>query len=254
MNIGDNINSFYFVKHAFKNQNFKKHFHHNYSIGLITKGTHKLELEYDQLIVKKGKIKIINPYEIHLADGNIGWEYLNFMPNEKIIKTIAEEMCDDTVNCTIKFNNNIEDNNATQYFIKLYNSLHRGIEYQENFIILVSYLLKYYSFNELKIKQISSSIQKSIDYIHNYYLENISLDILANISSLSKYHFIKVFTKKTKFTPHQYIINLRLEYAIKLIKKNIPLAQISLSCGFSDQSHFIRTFKKYYGLTPSNLI
>ncbi len=72
---------------------------------------------------------------------------------------------------------------------------------------------------KIDIKDIPNNIQKSLEYIHQYYLEDISLKILANISTLSKYHFIKVFKLKTGLTPHQYIINLRIEYGLKLIKQ-----------------------------------
>lgn len=249
--------SFYnlnFVKHRFQPQEFKVHFHNNYSIGLILDGIHKLKLQDDDLIVKKGQIKIINPYETHIADGNISWEYLNFMPSQEVIQEIAQEMCDSAVECKIKFKNIINDETATQYFLNFSNSLSKNIEYEENFILLISYLLKNYAFNDLDIKEISSNIKNSIDYLHNYYLENISLDILADISNLSKYHFIKVFYEKTGITPYQYIINLRLEFALSLMKEKLPLSEISFICGFSDQSHFIRNFKKRYGITPSNFL
>lgn len=246
-----NIN---FVKHKFQPQKFKVHFHNSYSIGLILDGIHKLKLHDEDLLVKKGQIKIINPYESHIADGDLSWEYLNFMPTKEIIQEIAQEMCDDALECKIKFKNSINDSKATQHFINFSNSLNKNLEYEENFILLVSYLLKHYAFNDLDIKDISSNIKNSIDYIHNYYLEDISLDVLADISGISKYHFIKVFHEKTEITPHQYIINLRLEYALSLIKEKIPLVEVAFKCGFSDQSHFIRTFKKYYGITPSTLL
>lgn len=254
ISVEQNIYNHNFVKHAFEKHKFKKHFHKNYSIGLITKGTHKLKIENNDIITIKNEIKIINPYDVHIADGNISWEYLNFMPSKKTIKEIAQDMCDDTIDCEIKFKNNIDDNRAKQYFINLFHLLEKNLEYEESFIILVSYLLKNHVTNDLHIKEIPSNIQQSINYIHNYYLKKISLDVLAKQSKLSKYHFIKVFSQKMGLTPHQYIIGLRLEYAIKLFKRNIPLSQIALKCGFNDQSHFIRTFKIYYGFTPTNLM
>jgi AraC-like DNA-binding protein len=249
-----NKNNLNFIKHSFEKQEFKKHFHDNYSIGLILDGVYKLQLNNNNIIAMIGEIKIINPYDLHIADGNLAWQYLNFMPNEEIIKSIAQDMCDNNINCEIKFDNYIKDTNATQYFINLFKSLDSNLEYEENFIILISYLLKNYAFRNLSIKQIPKYIQKSIEYIHMYYLDNISLDILSTLSNLSKYHFIKVFKLKTGLTPHQYILTLRIEYGLKLIKKRIPLSIVALTCGFSDQSHFIRTFRKHYGLTPSFLI
>ena len=249
-----NYHNFNFIKYSFKKQEFKTHFHQNYSIGLITQGIHKLKINKDDLIITKDKIKIINPYELHVADGNLRWQYLNFMPDEETIKSIAQDMCDNSINCKIKFNHYIKDSNATQYFINLFNSIDSNLEFEENFIVLISYLLKNYALKNLDVKEIPNNIQKSIDYIHNHFLDDIALDTLATLSKLSKYHFIKVFKSKTGLTPYQYILDLRIEYGLKLIKKKMPLSMVALECGFSDQSHFIRTFKKYYGFTPSKII
>jgi AraC-like DNA-binding protein len=248
-----NYNDLNFIKHSFKKQEFKKHFHTNYSIGLIIQGIHSLQIENKKSTIIQGEIKIINPYELHIANGNLTWQYLNFMPNEQIIKNIAQDMCDDDINCEIRFKNYIKDTNATQFFLNLFKSLNSKFEYEENLIILISYLLKHYAFDKLDTKQIPKSIQNSIEFIHTYFYDDISLETLSNISNISKYHLIKIFKHKTGLTPHQYIINLRLEYSLKLIKKNIPLSQVAYECGFSDQSHFIKTFRKYYGLTPSLL-
>ena len=243
-----------FVRHKFKKQQFKKHFHTSYSIGLIIDGAYKLDIENKQIVSKSGEIKVINPYELHIADGNVSWEYINFMPSSNFIKKLADEMCDNDNSCNIKFRTNIKDKIATNLYLRVFNSLKKNIEYEENLIIFISYLLENYASNEFKVKQIPANIKNSLEYIHINFLQNLTLDELAKISNVSKYHFIKTFKKEIGLTPHQYILDLKLEYAIKLIKQKTPLSQIAYICGFSDQSHFIKSFKKYFGFTPSALI
>jgi len=250
----NNGNHLHFIKHRFKKQEFKKHFHENYSIGLVLNGIHKLQIEKDDIAITQGEIKVLNPYDLHMADGNIIWEYINFMPDSQLIKHIAQDLCDDIVDCEIRFKPLIQDKKATKYFLKLYQSLDNNIEYEENFILFLSYLLQHYAFKNLKVQNIPVNIKYSLDYIYTHFLDEISLDTLAKLSHLSKYHFIKVFKEKTGLTPHQYIMALKIEYAMQLISKNLPLSQIAYECGFSDQSHFIRTFKKHYGFTPSLVI
>ncbi len=249
----NHIHKVSFIQHTFQKQEFKKHFHDNYSIGLILNGLHKVELEKENMVVNQGEIKVLNPYDLHKADGNISWEYINFMPDEAMIKNIAQDICDNTLECHIRFENCIKDSTATQYFINLYHSLYDSNEYEENFILFVSYLLKRFAFKKLKVANIPANIKHSLDYIHTYFLEDISLDTIAQLSYVSKYHFIKIFKEKTGLTPHQYIVALRIEYGMKMIQKNIPLSIIAQDCHFSDQSHFIRTFKKHYGFTPTQV-
>ena len=242
-----------FIKEKFFNQKFKKHFHKNYSIGLITKGSHKLEIESDKLVIKNYEIKIINPYQAHFATEDSSWEYINFMPNFKTFATIFEEIYHKELKESLYFKNQLRDREAIRYFIKLYNSKQNSLEYQENLRIFISYLIENYSHKMYEKLDIDYPISKSIEYIHECFLEDITLQKLADISNLSKYHFIRLFKEKTSLTPHQYILNLRIEYAFKLIQKDMPLSLVAHTCGFSDQSHFIRVFKERFGFTPAKL-
>ena len=242
-----------FIQEKFSNQKFKKHFHKNYSIGLITKGSHKLELESDKLLIKDKEIKIINPYQAHFATEDSSWEYINFMPNFETFATIFEEIYHKELKENLYFKNRLSDTKAVKYFIKLYNSTQNSLEYQENLRIFISYLIENYSHKKYKKVDIDYSVSKSLEYIHESFLEDITLQKLADISNLSKYHFIRLFKEKTSLTPHQYILNLRIEYAFKLIQKDMPLSLVAHICGFSDQSHFIRVFKDRFGFTPAKL-
>lgn len=78
----------------------------------------------------------------------------------------------------------------------------------------------------------------------------ISLDEAAETAGLSRYHFLRVFKKATGVPPHAYRTVKRIEVAKLLINKGIPISQVALETGFSNQSHFTNTFKNYIGSTP----
>ena len=246
-------NNFNFKQKRFNHKKFKKHFHQNYSIGLILNGSHKLDLNREKFLVRNSEIKIINPYEAHFATEDSSWEYINFMPDQTVVDMVFHEIYHKDTNENIHFKNKISDYKATKYFTKLYKAEQNSLEHQENLRIFISYLINNYSQKKFADLKIDYSITKSIEYIHDCFYDNISLDTIANISNLSKYHFIRLFKQKTTFTPHQYILNLKIEYALKLIQKDMPLAIVAQTCGFSDQSHFIRAFKERFGFTPSKL-
>ena len=120
----------------------------------------------------------------------------------------------------------------------------------------LSYLIKNFTshtknhneeFNNRKI------VKQSLELINDCIDENITLDLLASNSNLSKYHFIRVFKKELGLTPHSFIINERLNRANKLIQNGKTISEASLLVGFNDQSHFTRNFKKYFGYTPAIL-
>ena len=81
---------------------------------------------------------------------------------------------------------------------------------------------------------------------------DLSLQTLANESGYSRVHFVRMFRAATGYSPHNYLLNLKLERARELLKKlSMSLIDIALDCGFSSHSHMSRLFHKIVGVTPS---
>jgi len=78
-----------------------------------------------------------------------------------------------------------------------------------------------------------------------------SLDDLARLAGLSRYHFLR--TKSvTGVTPHQWLLRARLRYAAhRLATTRAPVTDIALDVGFEDLSNFIRSFRAEFGVSPS---
>ncbi|WP_420998406.1 helix-turn-helix domain-containing protein [Cupriavidus sp. 30B13] len=80
---------------------------------------------------------------------------------------------------------------------------------------------------------------------------NVSLEQIATDCGLSVNHFVRAFTRSTGETPHRWLMQRRVDAAIELMRRtDSSLADISLLCGFSDQSHFNRWFSARTGITP----
>ena len=81
---------------------------------------------------------------------------------------------------------------------------------------------------------------------------DLSLQALANESGYSRVHFVRMFRAATGYSPHNYLLNLRLERARELLKNpSLSLIDVALDCGFSSHSHMSRLFHKSVGVTPS---
>jgi len=94
----------------------------------------------------------------------------------------------------------------------------------------------------------------AIDFIEaNLDDGSLTIEQIAKAINLSPFYFARSFKKEFGISLHQFIINKRLERAKKLLRSDLPIAQIAQMCGFSDQSHLIRLFKKYFGFTPGRL-
>lgn len=83
---------------------------------------------------------------------------------------------------------------------------------------------------------------------------DLSLDALAEESGYSRRHFLRMFERATGYTPHRYLLQLRLQRAKELLqKKSVPLIDVAAYSGFSSQSHMSRIFRRFYGLTPGEV-
>ena len=89
------------------------------------------------------------------------------------------------------------------------------------------------------------------DYIHDHLAETISLDVLAAVAGLSRFHFARKFRTTIGTTPHAFVLQQRVERARTLLERaGTSLLDIAASCGFADQPHLTREFKKRIGVTP----
>ncbi len=87
-------------------------------------------------------------------------------------------------------------------------------------------------------------------YIDNHFSDNINLDKMAAKAFVSKFHFIRVFKKYYGLTPNQYLREVRIENAKKLLQKNGSIDEVGYAIGLVSKTSFISLFKKLTGVTP----
>lgn len=90
------------------------------------------------------------------------------------------------------------------------------------------------------------------DYMQANFQRQVYLAELADLAQLSEYHFCRMFKQSMAQTPQAYLLAIRIERTKQAIQAgHLPLAEIALQCGFSNQSHMGRYFKKCVGVSPS---
>lgn len=97
----------------------------------------------------------------------------------------------------------------------------------------------------------SGMAEDILSYVNEHFSEDIPIERLAEKAGLSQYHFIRTFKRETGFTPHEYIVHVRISTAKYLLKNTqLPVKSICFSTGFSSESVFCSSFKKQMGMTP----
>jgi AraC family transcriptional regulator len=93
------------------------------------------------------------------------------------------------------------------------------------------------------------------DYVFAHIDEPIEVSTLASIAGRSQFHFSRVFTRSVGMTPHRYVVHLRLQRAIELVREGqSSFAEIAVRTGFADQSHLSRWVRRVRGVPLSQLV
>ena len=95
-------------------------------------------------------------------------------------------------------------------------------------------------------------LQRVTDFMEANLAEQVGLSAIAAVSGLSPAHFARRFKKATGLPPHQFLINLRVERAKRLLAGTDSIATIAAVCGFTHQEHMTRIFRRSAGTTPGN--
>jgi AraC-like DNA-binding protein/quercetin dioxygenase-like cupin family protein len=78
-----------------------------------------------------------------------------------------------------------------------------------------------------------------------------SLESLAAEAAVTPFHLVRAFTRTIGMSPHQYVVQLRIDRARHLLAAGTPPSLVAAMTGFADQSHLTTQFKRHLGITPA---
>ena len=95
-------------------------------------------------------------------------------------------------------------------------------------------------------------LQRVMDFVERHIDAEIGLAEMAAAAGFSDYHFSRMFKQSTGLSPYRYVLERRVAHAKELLlNSQMPIKEISIQSGFSDQAHLTTVFKKQTGLTPA---
>lgn len=109
-----------------------------------------------------------------------------------------------------------------------------------------------YEINQELKKNHLITIERAKEYLTQNFASDISLMEIASYCHVSSFHFSRIFKKFTSYSPHQFLLQLRLKNAELFLKNTqLPVSDIGFSSGFNSIEHFNAAFRKKYGCAPS---
>lgn len=122
---------------------------------------------------------------------------------------------------------------------------------------LTAHLLCHYTSRNYQLREYEDGLSKqrlnqAIEYIQVHLSENLSLSDIANELGMSQYYFCHLFKRSVGVSPHQFLIQQRVERAKLLLRQpDRTITSIAMECGFANQSHFARCFRRHTGINPN---
>ena len=96
-----------------------------------------------------------------------------------------------------------------------------------------------------------AQMRRVLNYVGTNLDRDITLRDLARQAGTSVFHFARLFKRRTGLSPHQYLLQRRIDQARSLLGDgNLSIGEVALRCGFAHPSHFSETFRRVTGVTP----
>lgn len=99
----------------------------------------------------------------------------------------------------------------------------------------------------------TTAMKQMLSFIQKHYQEKITISDIAASAMICRNQCFKIF-QQMQITPQQYLIQYRINQSLELLKRNINISDIAQLCGFCSQSHYTKSFKSIYGVTPKQYI
>lgn len=97
----------------------------------------------------------------------------------------------------------------------------------------------------------AAQLNRVVDFLEAHLDEALSLTDIARACELSPTYFARQFKNTTGMPPHQFLIQMRIERAKRLLAGSMPIVEVALDCGFTHQEHLTNVFRRQTGLTPA---
>jgi len=251
-------NSFFYplcTGHFFYSSDYQLNFrtYDSFLLMFIKKGTCIIEMNHQTYTAYENQIVLIDCYKPHRYYTNTGWEaeWLHF---DGPVARQYFNMITESSNFILSLKDNYL---FCKNLNKIYSMFKNNASIKEALISqyitnLLTELLVSKDFSPRQVIH-TDIIEDTTAFINEHLCESLTLEQLASNASLSPYYFTRLFKKETGFTPHEYIIAARINLAkFQLKNTNLPVKEICFSSGFTSESSFCSTFKKWEHITPLN--
>ena len=259
--INPHLRNTLFLRADFRDQRFDRHFHEEYAIGVIDGGCQAFAYDRGRrLDMPAGSIALIAPGVVHLGwpGAQEGWRYRMLYPAEDTVRETVTEIFSSSALPTFD-RPVVADPPLYARLLRLHLASEspdvNPLELEALYLEVIGHAFGNHAGRHLPTQTAIHGrgmrvVREAIEACH---AEALTLETLAGLAGLSKFHLLRQFERSYGLPPHAYLRQVRVQRARALILTGRALADAAMTVGFADQAHMTRAFRRTLGYTPGAL-
>ncbi len=240
---------------------FEPHYHLDSHIALVVDGAQRQWFHGESLLLTRGSIQLMPPGEVHdgAAASEAAYTLRTFRLSQPLLQGLTQDITGlhyfPSQAATV-----LQDARLANQLVRIHAALQSGWSdplWEEVHVVelLESLFLRL-------MRPAPQQVQGALtprqlhgvrDFVEARLAEKVTLEDIAGLLGLDRFRFLKLFKRAVGMTPHAWLLRLRLEKAVELIRRDrdLSITEVAHAVGFFDQSHFTRAFRQAYGVTPA---
>ncbi|NRD74732.1 AraC family transcriptional regulator [Shewanella sp. VB17] len=242
----------------YQKQNLSRHSHEGYTVGIIESGSQRFYRSGGHHIAPQNNIILINADEVHhcCSATDNSWSYRAMYPLPEQFSSLNEELGLPNKGAPYFPEPVVNDKPMADLLRMMFHTLNTSQNRLLRESVVYTSMIKLmsrHSKNKIDAPRLvvtQTPLRLVKQFIDDMPCTDVSLEELATLAGLSPFYLIKQFQLSFGLPPHAYQIQARVRLAKQKIKEGHKLLDVALECGFHDQSHLNRHFKRTMGVTP----
>ena len=238
---------------------YPRHWHDEFYLSATLAGASYLACSRISLSVPPGQLVVVPPGEVH-ANRKLGCTSRTIFLEFKTLQDAVEQFVERSIPGLDFRPGLIDDERTTNDFLQLHRSL-KGpwfeLEQESSLFLFLCQLVTDHSSAQVSLSRKGNedaAVQRAKIFLEEHYADRVSIHDLARLTRLSPYHFNRSFCQKVGMPPHAYQLQLRIARAKRFLRLGRSVSETACLVGFFDQSHFVHSFKRSAGVTPSQYV
>jgi AraC-like DNA-binding protein len=249
------------VVHAeIRRRAFPRHFHDEYTIGLVTRGVNRFLYRRAPLAASAGTLCLADPGEVHTGEADAeGWSYWTLLVPAAALARVAADLAEDATRPPEFVSGVIADAAAVRRFARLFRVLAgpgEPLRRETAAVEALGHLVLHHSDRPPRTgpRVADTAVARRVrEVLVDRLADPVTLAELEVVIGVGRFRLLRAFRDAYGLPPHAWQMQARLARAHALIGAGRAIAAAAADTGFADQAHLTRRFQQTFGYTPGVL-